>query len=645
MIGRWIKHILGHPLLRRGAAAVALAAGMLSCASIGRLEGGPYDETPPVFVKSNPAPGTLNYNRKRVSIEFDEYIKLDKPGEKVVISPPQRQQPEVKTNGKRVIVTLEDTLKPSTTYTIDFADAIQDNNEGNPLQGFTFTFSTGDRLDTMAVAGTVLNAADLEPVKGILVGLHSNLADSAFTTLPLERVGRTDSRGNFSIRGVAPGRYRIYALQDADQDYFFSQPSEVIAFSDSIIIPAQEQRLRQDTFWIDSLTIDTITEREYTYYLPDDIMLRSFKETHYSQRFIKAERAVPHKFTLYFSAAADTLPTLTGLDFDARDAFEMEFPTGRTDTLVYWIRDSLVYRQDTLTASITYLYTDTLNQLVPATDTLRLVSREKYKSREQKRFEQEQEESKKKRRKGRDKDEDKPKTEFLEPEEVYVPSSMDVYDYITLTFPEPLASYADSALHLRLKVDTLWEDVPFEFDRDSANLRRYNLYADWQPGESYEFRADSLAFRGLYGLQTDAIKKEFKVKKLEAYSTVYFNLTGLPDSVPAFVELLDSRDAVARSTDVVDGKADFYYLPPGKYGARVVLDANGNGRWDTGDYQRKLQPETVYYYPQVVEFKANFEVLQNWNVTEKRLDQQKPLELKKQKPDENKKKNRNSSKY
>lgn len=181
------------PLFHRLLGAVAIVAVLYSCASIGRLEGGPIDETPPRFVAGSPLPGALHNKKKKIVIEFDEFIKLDKANEKVVISPPQVQQPEIKSNGKKVVITLQDTLKTNTTYTVDFADAIQDNNEGNPLEAFTYTFSTGAELDSMAIAGTLLEASNLEPVKGMLVGLHANLADSAFTTLPFDRVGRTDS--------------------------------------------------------------------------------------------------------------------------------------------------------------------------------------------------------------------------------------------------------------------------------------------------------------------------------------------------------------------------------------------------------------------------------------------------------------------
>ncbi len=627
------------PLFRRLLGVASIAAVLYSCASVGRIEGGPIDEAPPRFIGGTPTPDALHVGKKKIVIEFDEFIKLDKPNEKIVISPPQVQQPEIKASGKKVIITLQDTLKANTTYTIDFGDAIQDNNEGNPLENFSFTFSTGAKLDTMAVSGTILNANNLEPVKGMMVGLHSNLEDSAFLKLPFERVGRTDSRGRFSIRGIAPGKYRIYGLQDADQNFAYSQPTEIIAFHDSLIIPTMEERMHQDTVWIDSLTIDTIMDHKYTHFLPDDILLRSFKELSFSQRLAKSERLTPQKFSFYFTAPADTLPLLKGLNFDERDAFIIEQTTGRNDTLHYWIKDSLVYKQDTLKMSVTYLYTDSLKQLVPRTDTLKLVSKLKPKTEKEKEKEREEKEKEKEKRKKKGEPE-KPDTEFL-PVDVYAPSAMDVYDYISLTFNEPLASVDTAAIHLKQKVDTLWQDVAFDFVHDSLDIKRYNVYAEWEPGESYALEVDSTAMHGLYGLFTDKIKKEFKAKKLEEYGQIFFNVQGA-DSL-AFVELLDAQDKVLRTVPLVDGKADFYFLNPGKYGARLINDTNGNGVWDTGNYAGKRQPEMVYYYPQVLDLKANFDLTQDWNVLAKPLDKQKPEDMKKQKPDEDKKnKNKNN---
>lgn len=624
------------PLFRRLLGVATIAAVLYSCASVGRIEGGPIDEAPPRFIGGTPTPDALHVGKKKIVIEFDEFIKLDKPNEKIVISPPQVQQPEIKASGRKVVITLQDTLKANTTYTIDFGDAIQDNNEGNPLENFSFTFSTGAKLDTMAVSGTLLNANNLEPVKGMMVGLHSNLEDSAFLKLPFERVGRTDSRGRFSIRGIAPGKYRIYGLQDADQNFAFSQPTEIIAFQDSLIIPTMEERMHQDTVWIDSLTVDTIMDHKYTHFLPDDILLRSFKELNFSQRFAKSERLTPQKFSFYFTAPADTLPLLKGLNFDERDAFIIEQTTGRNDTLHYWIKDSLIYNQDTLKMSVSYLYTDSLKQLVPRTDTLKLVSKLKPKTEKEKEKEREEKEKEREKRKKKGEPE-KPDTEFL-PVDVYAPSSMDVYDYISLTFNEPLASVDTAAIHLKQKVDTLWQNISFDFVHDSLDIKRYNVYAEWEPGESYAFEVDSTAMHGLYGLFTDKVKKEFKAKKLEEYGQIFFNVHGA-DSL-AFVELLDAQDKVLRTVPLVDGKADFYFLNPGKYGARLINDTNGNGVWDTGNYAGKRQPEMVYYYPQVLDLKANFDLTQDWDVHAKPLDKQKPEDMKKQKPDEDKKKKR-----
>lgn len=614
-------------IVRKAFPVVTLVVMLYSCASIGRPDGGPYDETPPRFIGSTPAAGALNNQRTKVSLLFDEFIKLEKATEKVVVSPPQVQQPEIKASGKRIQVNLLDSLKANTTYTIDFSDAIVDNNEGNPLGNFTFTFSTGTQIDTMEVSGTVLDASNLEPIKGILVGLHSNLNDSAFTKLPFDRVARTDSRGRFSIRGVAPGKYRIYGLMDADQTFTFNQKSEVIAFNDSLVIPRMEERIRMDTAWVDSLTYDTIVERKYMHYLPDDLILRAFKEFNYSQYLIKSERLVPQKFTFYFAGQADTLPTLKGLNFDERDAFVIE-KNPRNDTIHYWVKDSLLFKQDTLAISLTYLYTDTLNQLVSRTDTLNLVSKQKYKK--------EEPEKKKKKKKKDEEDEPEP-TKFL-PVNVGAPSSMDVYGSISLTFDEPIARFDSVAIHLKEKVDTLWKDIPFEFEQDSLNLKRFNLYYDWEPGNEYEFSVDSTAFHGIYGLFTDKIKQGFKVRKLEEYASITFLVTGADST--AFVELLDAQDKVVRRRRLTDGGyADFYFLNPGKYCARLVNDRNGNGIWDTGNFEKGEQPEEVYYYNMILEPKANWDLdKQSWDIHAIPLDKQKLDELKKQKPDEDKKK-------
>lgn len=611
--------------------------GFYACASTGMPDGGPYDETPPKFVRANPEPNATNNKRKKISIEFDEYIKLDNPSEKVIISPPQKEAPEVKVSGHRVLVEFFDTLRENTTYTVDFGDAIVDNNEDNPLGNFAYAFSTGAHIDTMEVSGTVLNAENLEPVKGIQVGLHQNLEDSAFVKLPFDRISRTDSRGHFTIRGVAPGKYRIYALMDGNQNYLFDSKTEAIAFQDSLVIPDMRQAVRQDTVWneLDTLAYDTIYEVHYTRFLPDNLVLRSFKEENSMQYLVKSEREQLNRFSLYFSAKADTLPTIKGLDFDEKNAFVIE-SNPRNDTIRYWIKDTVMCERDTLTFQMDYLATDTLGQLVPKTDTLRMVNKIDKKRRmalAEEAMKKEEKERKKRAKKG--------DTLRVEPKffamSVDAPSSLDLNRNIVLKFDEPVEHIDTAAIHMAVKVDSMWNTIPFILMKDSIVPRQYQILADWQPGQEYQLKIDSLGIKGIYGLYTDKVEQQLKVKTLEEYGTLYLNIVGAGPH--AIVQLLNSSDGVVRQQPVTDkNTCDFYFLQPStKYYIRLFNDDNNNGVWDTGNYEEKRQPEEVFYFPKVWEMKANFEFEETWDVHAVPLDKQKLDEIKKQKPDEAKK--------
>lgn len=613
----------------------AVLAMVCSCAKMGQPDGGWYDETPPAIVRTSPADQGVNIKAKKINIYFNEYIQVDNPTEKVVISPPQIEQAEIKPSGKKIEVELKDSLKPNTTYTIDFSDAISDNNENNPLGNYTFTFSTGDHIDTMQVAGYVLNAENLEPIKGILVGLYNNLSDTIFTKEPMLRVSRTDSRGHFVIKGVAPGDYRIYALQDADNNYYFNQKSEQLAFTHDIITPTFKPDIRQDTLWRDSLHIDSIARVPYTHFLPDDIVLRAFTEVQTDRYLIKSERNEPDHFTLFFSYGDSLLPQIRGLNFNEHDAFITELSEKR-DTITYWLRDTMLVNQDTLRMELKYMATDTLGVLRLQTDTMDILSKQPYEKRmKQKQDKYEEWKKKQERAKKRDKPyETEMPAELLEPK-YNVASEPNPDQNITIEMPAPLAKVDTSCVHLYSKYDTLWYRSPFVLRPKEGVNRTYELLGEWRPGIEYSLEIDTMAFTDIYGKTTAPFKQGFKVKTEDSYATLMFDITGMADTT-VVVQLLNTSDAMVKETSTTNGRAEFYYIKPGTYYARMYVDSNKNGKWDTGDYAADRQAETTYYYPEKIECKEKWDLTLTWNPMSRSLDRQKPLEITKQKPEKEK---------
>ena len=628
--------------------SLALLVLLAACASIGNPDGGPYDEDPPVLLKSLPGIGATNVKEGRVVLDFNENIKLVNAFEKVIVSPPQAEMPEIKYSGKRVTVELKDSLRPNTTYSIDFNDAIADNNEGNPYENFAYVFSTGSEVDTFAVSGTVLNAEDLEPIKGIVVGLHSNVNDSAFTGLPFDRVSRTDSRGRFTIKGIAPGSYRVYALADANNNNLFDQKSERLAFMSDLVTPYAVAALRSDTVWRDSITIDTVRSVSYTRFMPDDILLRAFTEEMHVQYLVKTRREDHKNFTLYFASPNEEMPVMEGLGFDFADRYIVE-TTANKDTLTYWLKDSAFYRADTLDFRVTYKVPDSLGVMVDKSDTIYLATKKRWETimkKEQEKLKEEEKEFLKRAKRTAGYDENNPP--------VYVPknvplkvafngsSSSDVDGRFYFSFDEPLSAVDTTAIRVSHLVDSVWVPVEYHMEPERGSAREYGLYAEWRPNERYLVEADSAAFKGLYGAESGKFKKEMHFRSLDDYAVLYLNIKGVGND--AVVELLNTQGNVVKSARTDNGHCAFFFIKPATYYLRLFIDGNNNGKWDTGDFAKGVQPEQVFYYNRPMEMRALFEYTQDdWDITMP-LNEQKPLEITKQKPDkERKKMNRNAT--
>ena len=619
-----------------------------ACARMGNPDGGWYDETPPRVVGASPTEKATGVKTRKLHIRFNEFIKIENATENVVVSPPQLETPDIKAGGKSIDIELKDSLKANTTYTVDFSDAITDNNEGNPLGNYTYSFSTGEHIDTMEVSGWVLAAENLEPVKGILVGLYANLADSAFRTQPMLRVAKTDGRGHFVIRGIAPGKYRVYALQDVDGDYHLTQKGEQMAFNREIIVPSSKPDVRQDTLWRDSLRIDSISRVSYTHFLPDNITLRAFTHIQTDRFFTKAERTLPECFSLVFTAGSNELPQLRGLNFNNAERAFIVMPTAKKDTITYWIKDSALINQDTLRMQMQYWSTDTTGQLRMKQDTIEVLAKTPYAKRlkeKQKKAEEWKKAQDKAQKKG------EPFETEMRPEalkvEVKVNNSIAPDENVRIELPTPLQSLDSTKVHLYSKRDTLWYEARYRLrvrewgdslapvGTNLLHKRWLELQAEWKPGVEYSFELDSLALTDIYGTTSGKIKQGFKVREDKEFATLAVSLTALTDS-NVVVQLLNGQDAVVKQTRALAGTANFNYLQPATYYLRLFVDRNGNGRWDTGDFYRGEEPETVYYFPEEIECKANWDATRTWNPTAKPLNEQKPGKITKQKPDKGK---------
>ncbi len=621
-----------------------LVAGVVvsSCARMGRPDGGWYDETPPHVIEATPTAGSAHAKSNKIIIHFNEFVKIDNPTENVVVSPPQLEAPEIKSTGKGIVVDLKDSLKQNTTYTIDFSDAITDNNEGNPLGNYTYSFSTGDEIDTMEVSGYVLEAENLEPIQGILVGLYADLSDSVFQKKPMLRVSRTDSYGHFVIRGIKKGTYKVYALQDADGNYIFNQKSEKLAFLGDLITPSSKPDIRQDTIWTDSLHIQAINRIGYTHFLPDDITLRAFTEVQTNRYLIKNERKEANHFDLIFSYGSKEVPQIKGLNFNDKNALLMEStPSG--DTLTYWLRDSALINQDTLSVQLTYQATDSAGILKQKSDTLQLLSKQPYAKRlkeQQKNLEEWQKAMEKAKKKNEPYDSVMPKPKL--DMRISVNSTMNPDENVRFSFTTPLAIADTSKIHLYAKHDSLWYISPFvlERQRDTTvvpfndaymhNTRQYVLKGEWRPKVEYSLELDSAAFVDIYGTASEKLKKGFLVKSDDDFSTIILTIAGKNDP-NMIVQLLDNQDKVVKQVKVINQMAHFFYVEPRDYYVRLLVDRNHNGRWDTGNFDQKIQPEEVYYYPKKITCRAKWDFSETWNLTGTPLFKQKPAEITKQK--------------
>ena len=592
---------------------------ILGCANRGGgPQGGPKDTTPPKLLKCTPENGATNVSSNKIQLTFDEIVLVQNTFEKVVISPPQTSMAIIKAAGQKVNVELQDTLKENTTYTIDFTTSIVDNNERNELDGFTFSFATGDFIDTLKLSGTIVDAETLNPMPNLIVGIHSNLNDTAFTSIPFDRITKTNAEGNFTISNIKEGQYHVFALSDIGNNYYFDIPTEQIAFNDSVYTPICTTEIVYDTIFhyavIDSannivdstqLIVDSIVTKYNYVYTPNDVVLFAFTEKNNRQYLSKSSRPERYKLVLEFGNMCDTLPKFRPLNFaDSIFTYILQESTNK-DTLVYWLTDTLAWQQDTLKIETTYQKRD--DSVYWQTDTITFLYRAPKVSNKKK------------------KDEVK-KVEYHKLKSNNS-VSFDVYVPLVLEFDMPTEMTPNDTTWYRLqeKVDTIWVDLEAKLLKCDSMGLRYEIRHEWKPATDYQLVIDSALFTSFVGLTTNTETLGLKTKSLEAYAVLIFELINYTGK--EVIQILNKEDNVVRQQLASDSKVRFDYMDPGVYYARLFIDENGNGKWDTGDYSENLQAEKVYYYPYDMELRAFWDVEEVWNIGELPILEQKPKEL------------------
>lgn len=615
-----------------------------SCANPGMPTGGDKDSIAPVILKTVPELNTVNYKGNSVSLTFNEFVISDELSTTLLVSPPLAKKPVVRTKSKTLTIELGDSLRQNVTYTLDFGDAIADNNEKNALEDFRFAFSTGPEFDSLMVGGYVLNAINMEPIEEAVIVLLYDETDSlsSFRERIPKYIARPDEEGFYSFTNLAAGRYHLFALEDTDNSLTYNQPGERIAFFDSLVVPSYPEV--SGTVSIDSLNppgaadslstaadsliaeakslsgklkIDSLSSAEIL--IPggpdaDSLMpgrqtkmanikpnyLLLFKEITFENFLDNYTRDQRNLIRLYFSnSVTDSFsvnlltPRTSNTDWSY-----MEYNAGR-DSISLWINDTLVSGKDTMMLQVKYETLDSLSLQAMVSDTLELIYSKPVQ----------------KERKRKDKDEVPVISNFTF--KLNVQDNFDSYAPIVMESPEPLETFDYSKVQVFQKVDSLEELVPVKLEQDSVVKRIFRIKHPWEFEASYRISIDSAAAKTFAGEPSAPVDKEFKIQKEDYYGTIVLDMKEVPgNSILQLLKNTEAEEVLKQEFIKKNGLVRFTFVKPEKYKIKLIVDRNQNDKWDTGDFDGWEQPERVVYFSKILKIRSNFEIRESWVLPE-----------------------------
>ncbi len=538
--------------------------------------GGPKDTIPPVLLKTAPLPGTVNVptHKTQIKFTFDEYVVVKDPNN-IFLSPPLEKKPKYKMQGKSLVVSFESDLDSNTTYTLDITGAVADNNEGNFFEGFTLVFSTGDQIDSMGMTGLVQDCNTLKPIKGATVLLYKDHADSAVFLHRPNAAAKTDEWGFFSLRNIQDTVYRVYAIRDANNNNIYEPDQESIAFLDEPYRPV--------TVFNDSLyEFKKFNMKDTALCLArkNDVELNVFREKPSKQFIVKKERVGLRTAFLTFMAPGVNIHSMKVKGLPAEKLISQINP--QKDSLELWVNDQRKM-PDTLFLDINYDKTDTLGELVPTDETVKLALSKEMRAELQKSSQRNV----------------KHEDTIAVFKSVADPTTIEQYGF-RLEFKYPLIQEAWDSL-------TFWSVNPrqqekkekFKVSRDPDNLRLYTVMPTEKlmQGFDYHLKIPYRKFRDVNGYYNDSTELKVTLPNDEKLSSISMELSHVGKNRYIVDLLTEKRDKVIRSFIVEsDQTVLFPYVKAGKYCVRITEDRNSNGLVDTGNVLEHRQPEKVRFF-------------------------------------------------
>ena len=579
---------------------VVIAFTTSQCAnSISSPQGGPKDVRPPEVIETIPKNGSPNFKGNKFTVRFDEFVKLDNVEQSALISPPMKKAPDYRVKGKAVQVKFNEELKPNTTYSVYFGDAIVDITENNPISNYTYIFSTGEYVDSLSLYGNVKNAFNLTPVEGAFVMLYKDNNDTiAFDSLPYKVVpyylSKTNVEGKFQFTGLSNDDFLLFSLLDQNSNFIFDQPGEQIAFLDSLIHPSFISMPVKDSITADSI-VNIEIESDSILIIKDSIAksiedkiieknsvdLFMFLSPDTIQRILKAEVLAKNNIRFSFSQSAKNV-NFEILSYPLNDSLFIEEYSIYEDTLIWHLNNPPI---DSLELLLTQ-YNDTLGTIYLKLD------------------------PEKKSARLRKKDKEDEKKEFLSWTSNVTANKLDINKHLEIIFSQPRVNFNDiDSSFLIAGTDTIWN--PEFYFSDSLNMK-IDFPFDLLEETKYQVYFPDSAFTSWNNIHTEAIDIKFSTLPLKDYGILTFNLQPNKKQNYIFQLMNDKEKEIKKVLFYNDTTITFEYLKPANYLFKIIYDNNNNGVWNPGNYGLKIQPEEVIYYPKEVKVRANWEIEEDW---------------------------------